>query len=48
MIARRFSCAAFGEPGSVIISVLFRIPATGRDMMATAYFVSLLCLKPQI
>lgn len=35
MMASRFSLAPFGDPGSVMMSVLFLVPATGRAIMAT-------------
>ena len=38
MTASRFSFAPFGEPGTVIMSVLFRTPATGRDIIATKIY----------
>lgn len=37
MTASRFSFAPLGEPGSVITSDLFLVPATGRAIMATVY-----------
>jgi hypothetical protein len=36
MIEARFSLAPLGDPGRVMIKVLFRTPATGRAITATA------------
>lgn len=40
MTASRFSLAPFGDPGSVMIRDWFRVPATGRAIIATSRAVS--------
>lgn len=41
MTAWRFSLAPFGEPGTVMMTVLFLTPATGLDIIATLWWCQL-------